>query len=74
MKTTNSIPESVTIGERTITKNQFIGAMLQYGDEGGYSYDGFDCGMTWLGIVDNKVRSDGQTEREVWLPTLESYF
>lgn len=74
MKTTSNIPESITIDDRTITKNQFIGAMLQYGDEEGYSFDEFSCGMTWLGIVSNEMRSDGKTEREVWLPLLDSYF
>lgn len=68
-----TLPKSVKIDGKVITQNQFVGAMLMYGDIEGYSYDGFSTGMTWLGIVNNTVRSDGKTEREVWLPLLEEY-
>ena len=67
------LPPFVVIDGATITRNQFIGAMLQYGDDEGYSYDPFDTGMTWLRFVEDQKRSDGRTEREVWLETLEHY-
>lgn len=73
--------KSITINGREITKNQFVGAMLQYGDEEGYAYDPFDCAMTWMSFCENKVRGEqsyrkdleGKTEQEIWLPLLEDY-
>lgn len=72
--------ETIEYNGKTITKNQFICAMLQYGEVEGYSFDGFSAGMTWLSILNNERRKvnpndsySGQLERDIWLPVLEEY-
>jgi hypothetical protein len=71
MKTFKNLPEFVKINDnQTIYRDDFAKKMEEYGYSEGYSYDEFSIAMTWIGIVNNKIRSDGRTEREVWVSLL----
>lgn len=65
--------------EHKITKNAFIGAFMQHQDEGGYSYDPWDCAMNWGGFVLNERRGPddrnhaNELEQEIWVPLLKPY-
>lgn len=71
--------ETIEYNGKTITKNQFIGAMYQYGEVGGHSIDQYIATMTWYSVLNNDIRQgdsgplNGKLERDIWLPVLEEY-